>query len=257
MDVKEYFSTNIKIPISEEYSRDVSLHLCNMSELTYLSDNEILVKDILSNYDYDQIRYFNNEGTQAILIKSKGSIIISFRGTEEAKDVITDLNLIPTGGEIQGLVHKGFKTGLDRVWKDIQTHLDLLYTENDTIYITGHSLGGALATVAAARSKYICQVYTFGQPRVGNRKYRKNIKSKIYRHVNGADIVPSVPVGFLYSHMGDTYHIDKKKKICYKVSSTTDFIMKRWKSRIRSLFCRTPLLKMVTDHKLHSYKQYL
>jgi len=72
MDVKEYFSTNIKIPISEEYSRDVSLHLCNMSELTYLSDNEILVKDILSNYDYDQIRYFNNEGTQAILIKSKG-----------------------------------------------------------------------------------------------------------------------------------------------------------------------------------------
>ena len=257
MEIQEYFSKYTDTPKHLVYHKDTAKHLCYICELSYLTDKQNLVLDILRNYNKTDIKFFDVEGTEALMIKSSGIIIIAFRGTDETKDIFTDINLIPVGGEKQGLVHLGFKRALDKIWKSVETHLDLLYTEGDTIYITGHSLGGALATVAAARSKYVCEVYTFGQPRVGNRKYRKNVKSKIYRHVCGADIVPSVPFGLLYSHMGDTYHVDTKKEICYKVNSTFTFTLKRWKARLSSLFSRKPLSKLVIDHRLPTYRKYI
>ena len=74
------------------------------------------------------------------------------------------------------------------------------------LWITGHSLGGALAVLAAARLaldidksiyKSINGLYTFGQPRVGNRVFVKaldeEIKPRYFRFVNDNDIVPRVP----------------------------------------------------------------
>jgi len=257
MELQEYFSKNTIVPRHEFYHKDTAKHLCNICELVYMTDNQKVVRNILQNYNKTELKFFDVDGTEAMIIKSPGSIIVAFRGTEEPKDIITDLNLIPVGGEKQGLVHMGFKLGLDKIWKSVETHIDLLHTYGDVVYLTGHSLGGALATVAAARSKYICQVYTFGQPRVGNKKYKKNVQSKIYRHVCGADIVPSVPFGFLYSHMGDLYHVDKQQEKCYKVDSIFTFIKKRWKARLGSLFSKRPLLDLIDDHKLSTYKKYI
>lgn len=257
MHIKDYFTQNTSIQNKNEYDADIAKHLCYMCELVYMTDNQGLVMGILENYKKQDLKFFDMDGTEALMVKCNGYIIIAFRGTEETKDILTDLNLIPVGGEKQGLVHMGFKHGLNKIWNSVEQTLDLWYTEGDTIYLTGHSLGGALATVAAARSKYICQVYTFGQPRVGNRKYCKTVKSKFYRHVCGADIVPSVPFGLLYSHMGELYHIDNDEKKCYKVTSRFSFFKKRWKARFRSLFSRKPLLKLVDDHRLPEYRKYI
>ena len=106
---------------------------------------------------------------------------------------------------------------LDKIWPRVQSFLDNIYEEGNCIYICGHSLGGALATVAAARSKYLCQVYTYGQPRVGSSKYSKNVKSKLYRHIRGCDIVPSVPLPIIYYHMGDIKVVDRHTKTVYDV----------------------------------------
>ena len=77
------------------------------------------------------------------------------------------------------------------------------------IYITGHSLGGALAQIATAilGNDRIAACYTFGSPRVGNYIFDLWVKPPSYRVINYADIVPQVPipVPFVmpYRHSGD------------------------------------------------------
>ena len=65
------------------------------------------------------------------------------------------------------------------------------------LFITGHSLGGALALLA---TKLVARnvdgaCYTFGAPRVGNYEYFRFIKTPVFRIVNSSDIVPRVPPG--------------------------------------------------------------
>ena len=104
------------------------------------------------------------------------SIIISFRGSQNVKNWITNLN---TGRSAYSscngcLVHSGFIAGYnlvrDTIRADVQ-RLTAMY-RGTRIIITGHSLGGAFAILAAADIKVIYnrvdEVYTFGQPRVGN-----------------------------------------------------------------------------------------
>jgi hypothetical protein len=66
------------------------------------------------------------------------------------------------------------------------------------LYITGHSLGGALATVATKFTYHkggLAACYTFGSPRVGNDDWINNIKTPIHRLVNAADCVTMLPPG--------------------------------------------------------------
>lgn len=237
-----------------EYNKNIAKQMALFSALVYLSDNKSVVKTHLKNYEnIKKIYFFDKNGTEAMLFKCGKSIVLSLRGTEptEIKDVVADLNIIPRNGEKQGLVHRGFAKALDNIWKDVETALDSLYKAGDVVYITGHSLGGALAIVAAARSKYIAQVYTYGQPRVGDKTYSKNVKSKIYRHVHRADIVPSVPFGILYKHIGDIYYVDMG--CCEKVENQTTYSSKRLKAQWGSVFSRRPFLSLVSDHSILDY----
>ncbi|MFO0449119.1 MAG: lipase family protein, partial [Pseudomonadota bacterium] len=80
-----------------------------------------------------------------------------------------------------------------------------------TLVLTGHSLGGALAVIAAAEwlNKYrIGSIYTYGQPAAGKGYFtgfmQENFDNRFYRFVNDDDIVPMVPP--LYHHTGQLYH---------------------------------------------------
>ena len=137
-------------------------------------------------------------------------IVVAFRGTEKkVEDWLTDARAIPT---VQGdtKVHTGFleaftdENGSDGITaKDkLQAILALPDTQDENgdplpLFITGHSLGGALALLAtklvAPDVNGAC--YTFGAPRIANYAYFERVKTPVYRIVNSSDVVPRVPPG--------------------------------------------------------------
>ena len=147
--------------------------------------------------------------------------VVAFRGTEQAKikDVLTDAWLAPAGhnperaaaGPLWGLlpdfaepmVHSGFRKAYDAVRGPLLALVDSVTGGGDgwVVYVTGHSLGGALATLLASDlasrpdPKPRLAVYTFGSPRVGNAAFARDFGAAVkdsWRIVNDGDVVPTV-----------------------------------------------------------------
>ncbi|WP_423907255.1 lipase family protein [Candidatus Spongiihabitans sp.] len=154
----------------------------------------------LTKLKIELVKTFDNNGTQAILISSSGKFItLAFRGTEktEMKDIKTDANVATTLCESGGKIHSGFNVAFDEVALDIQEALNEPDFSDLPLFITGHSLGGALATIATKKLSHnggIAACYTFGSPRVGNDVWVESIKSPIFRVVNAADCVTMLPL---------------------------------------------------------------
>lgn len=204
------------------YSDRMAWILAHMAKLAYIKyeENELereRLEYCLQSGWFNLIRTFNKNGTQAFLAKNDEYAVLSFRGTQPDKweDVRTDLRAIKLK-TINGKVHIGFKNAFDDVRDDIvgelRKHLGKM-----PLYITGHSLGAALATVAVQEiedefNDQVAACYTFGSPRVGDGKYEKSIKVPFYRIVNATDIVTLVPF-FLGSfvHVGDARYLSRRK----------------------------------------------
>ena len=140
---------------------------------------------------------FDEDGTQAILVELEQYHVLAFRGTEATslEDIKTDIRAITTECVSGGQVHTGFKQAYEAVESQIERSLHQL-DNSKPLMITGHSLGGALAMVAAKRLGFkngIAACYTFGAPRVGNEEWISSIKTPIYRIVNAADAVTMLP----------------------------------------------------------------
>ena len=106
--------------------------------------------------------------------------------------------------------HRGFSRAFGRVSDEIASAI-LEVDEGVPVYMTGHSLGGALATIAAKLNPHdnVAACYTFGSPRVGSGDYDVHIKIPVYRIVNGSDLVARIPwATFGYTHVGDLRYIN-------------------------------------------------
>ena len=131
---------------------------------------------------------FNSAGLQSKFIKVGSTdcyiawqhdfVIVAFRGTEpdEWQDMLTDakLKLVPWRA---GKVHRGFKEAIDEIWPALEAELNNL-SPGRTVWFCGHSLGAALATLAADRYPKTRGVCTFGCPRVGDRDFRDRVQRK-------------------------------------------------------------------------------
>ena len=140
----------------------------------------------------------NNEFSYHVK-QDRGVTILIFRGTDNVKNVWTDIDARPTKDDsLDGAyLHRGFKDAATWIFEDIKRD----YTLEKTVYLTGHSLGGAVAQIIGLwlhNAGYHVQIYTFGSPKVsttffGNRPIH-------YRVLVRNDPVPFVPpYPFLHS----------------------------------------------------------
>lgn len=143
--------------------------------------------DILKNTEGYVAKYVGNPDRQFA--------ILAIRGTTSPQDWIKNAKagLESIGGGRR--VHKGFHEAFNDAQPDIENLLEREDVSELPLFVTGHSLGGAVAVMATwyfARDK-LAACYTFGAPRVGNHEFNDGFKTPIYRVVNAFDPVPMVP----------------------------------------------------------------
>jgi hypothetical protein len=173
--------------------------------------------------------------TQVFVLRNADRLVIVFRGTEPKvpADVITDLEFglvdaawLPPKSEAR--IHHGFAQALDIVWAELVSR----WTPAEgaeapkIVEFCGHSLGGALALLAAVRfaaespenRSRLSGVFTIGQPRVGNAAFAgvavPLLSGRYVRAVNNRDAVPRVPPQATagttgdYRHFGTVHYFD-------------------------------------------------
>ena len=192
----------------QEFSLINAWWLSNIAHLTYF-EHELLQLE-LSKIGLKLTDIFSGVSTWGFLIEGEGFAVLAFRGTEagDMDDFITNINFPLVNFNGNAKVHGGFLAALNNIWHPIERHLIELERKKIKVWFTGHSLGAALATLAAARKKPTA-LFTFGSPRVGNEEFALLLNNTcVCRLVNCCDIVATLPFsGMGYSHVGEEFFI--------------------------------------------------
>ncbi|MCH9699679.1 MAG: lipase family protein [Gammaproteobacteria bacterium] len=166
-------------------------------------------------------------GTQGLLTYNNEMVIVAFRGTEDFKDWLGNVkvweNEVKNGPacDQKVKVHQGFNDAINSVTADdaLFSRIAELQQSGRQLYITGHSLGGALATLMAyiASNKHgikVDGVYTYGQPPVGDSGFKKCYEDRFlestFRFVNFKDLVPRLKPNKNSEHVGLLLFLDNE-----------------------------------------------
>jgi hypothetical protein len=187
-------------PNDAGYNRRNARWLAEFSRLMYVRDAGTrrpflppgVVEEVLKGTDRTEVAIF----------RAPGFDVLAFRGTQLDSlngflaDIGTDAGLpIPLPWPHAGRVHGSVGHELIDVWPQIETKL-LALPHPQPLFFTGHSLGGAMATLASAvsRKRIPRATYTFGAPRVGNAAFVASIQPvPLHRVENAHDPIPMVP----------------------------------------------------------------
>jgi hypothetical protein len=167
-----------------------------------------------------EARLISVGNTQVYVGEAPKAVVVVFRGTESPatleglKDwLVTNANnflVLPEGrigtdfaaAGVGARFHRGFMTALADIWDPLFAAVDALQKKQERpLWVTGHSLGGALALLAAWRFHRqfipVHQIYTFGAPMIGNpaaaQAFEKEFPGQIFRYVDEKDLVPKLP----------------------------------------------------------------
>ncbi|WP_407549209.1 lipase family protein [Streptomyces sp. Pv4-95] len=214
------------------YSLGHALCMARAAELAYKDEHTIEAR--AEEWGFGRVRHhhtrfrppFPLEDTQAYTIGGDNMIITAFRGTEptQMRDWLSDAATPPWPGPSgKGFVHYGFGEALESIWPQVRAAVEELRDNQQTLWFTGHSLGGALAMLAAARLHFeeprltADGVYTFGQPRTCDRALAKEFNTaftdRMYRFVNNNDIVAQLPPEPTFHHVAALRYIDSKGRV--------------------------------------------
>jgi hypothetical protein len=174
------------------------------------------------------------DNTQAYVGANDGHVVVAFRGSESPTSIdglkdwlltnAIDLLIVPQGplgadfaaAGVGARWHQGFVGAITDIWNPVfAATTEHLKAKDRPLWVTGHSLGGALALLAAwlflRKTVPVHQVYTFGGPMVGNKDVADAINreyaGKVFRYVNSPDPVPLLPMMSLLAN--DFSHCDK------------------------------------------------
>jgi triacylglycerol lipase len=157
----------------------------------------------------DNIGLRDSFETCGLIGERRGAVILAFAGTDPGvwQNLVTDFTPLPQAGSD---VHDGFRRAAEAAQPQVDHAVQLCRQSGNPLFITGHSLGAALAALAAMRASSAGvpprAIYTFGMPRVGGAMFATSygdLGNVTYRLVHGIDLVARVPPSSLgFHHVG-------------------------------------------------------
>ena len=147
---------------------------------------------------YDEGKEIGEDEFAYNVVEDRGVTIISIRGTDNGKNVLTDLDARPFRDKKLGVqVHRGFRDASEKLKNDIIENVAL----EETIILTGHSLGGAIAQILGLwfeDDAYEVQIYTFGSPSIMMEQMWEDGHFRVYLENDPVPFLPPYP----YVHWG-------------------------------------------------------
>lgn len=224
-------STLFKFSNVAEHTLENALVMSDLSELVNYDGTFVAHQARLWGFPESKTTFIENHATdtQAFVIAKPEYAVVCFRGSTALQDWLTDIEIFKAkapGGV--GRVHFGFSDALASVWQEVKDAV-LALEPKRPLFLVGHSLGAALAQLAAYRlvtelSQDVRAVYLYGSPHVGNRRfvnaYNALLGETTYHHINDIDIVPRLlpswlgyhPTGFAHGrfHFGSDHTIEQR-----------------------------------------------
>jgi hypothetical protein len=206
-------------PGATTWSRVNGWWLADASWLAYAHDETMARAILAERAGLTSCTFLSREGTQCYIAHNSQLAIVAFRGTEpdDWHDLFDISRFVPIPWDV-GRVHQGFAAALDKVWPQLHAAL-LALPGTCRIWLTGHSLGAALASMTAVRiGSRASGVYTYGAPRIGTAAFASRINDTFrhtsIRYVNDHDVVTDVPppefaLPSLYTHADHERWIDE------------------------------------------------
>lgn len=246
-------------PTTAHYHGENAVGLSRAARLAY---NEApTIPPIAMQWGFPHFRFIERRETQALVMGNARAVVVAFRGTEphKLKDWMSDFDTQFCPGPF-GRVHNGFQLALSHVWDELNACVTQFQDQGQSLWLTGHSLGAALATLAAARwreqDKPVHGLYSFGGPRVGDRSFERtfnqDFRPRNFRFVNNADLVTRVPLRAMgFSHAGTLLYFTDEGAL-QADPGLWDSFLNRMQGRIDDLGKLGPL-----DLKQHSIDHYV
>lgn len=198
--------------------------VCSFAAYEAKTQFQAIVLGIKRKFEY--FSEFAVGGTEGFVASTDSAVVVSYRGTNAAGDWWINGDIRSINGGEYGSVHRGFYSAFHNSQSELTRRLREAGAAQKPVVLTGHSLGGAMATIAAAEwySTYnIRAVYTFGQPAVGFTTLRSFIAirygDRFRRFVNEGDIVARVPP--TYRHAGKLFHFKGGGRLVHEMTRTS------------------------------------
>jgi pimeloyl-ACP methyl ester carboxylesterase len=166
---------------------------------------------ILQRWGFRNFKTFDNRttSTNGFWAEHNSFVLLVFRGTQEPKDLMTDLNVELTAlpsdwhdhGRNSGRVHRGFLTAAQSVKQNALDAADLAQNSGKPLILAGHSLGGAVALLTAFYLEHknfkIHSVWNFGSPKIGDSRFLQTVEDELtarwHRIIQPNDPIPMLP----------------------------------------------------------------
>jgi hypothetical protein len=225
---RDYFADAIQNPFRPQARGFEAVNAWWLAEAALLAyADEAFARQQFGRAGLGQVTFVSEAGSQCYLAENRDFVLAVFRGTqvlkpgqatdrirgleETVRDFIADADFRLGEWVPDRFVHDGFKRGLDSIWSQLQPRLLEHVRARRPIWITGHSLGAALATLAADRLGTAQGLYVFGSPVVGERRFAAGFHVDAQRIVHHRDIVARVPVFGPFDRpamgLGDYVHV--------------------------------------------------
>ena len=242
------------------------------SQATYLAP-ELIPGIVIDKWGFTDYRRFNGNHIQGFVATSEELTLVAFRGSEAHvsnwQDNL-DAGFVPGPFNEGDRLHRGFAQGILQILPEIQTRINTFEHPGAPLFLTGHSLGAALAILTAAsfynEGRGVHSVYGFGCPRIGCRHFRKSYQSRdegrTFRVVNQHDLIARIPPRFLrYHHVGSLRYLDDRNTIHEDPNSWKRLLLyvdpkgRNSREYINAILDRFP--GAIDDHRIENYLKKL